>query len=280
MVKITSVLAGAAAVAAVSAQQDLPNISAGCTGTLFQLALGDLGQCLQMTTLLQFIGQSGSIIDPLNNYLGQLCADGAPTCSNQTLDDAQSQLNQSCSGDLENAGANGGQVNALFQIFDHYDEVRTAACSRNDTTNEYCLTSTLEQVQNVTGQDVSADFFLNVLTGSGDSISQLSDAFSSGEFCTGCVATIYQQAVMANGSIEDTELADTLEQQCGNQTLTNPSGVQSSSPASSSASPSASGASGSSSGNAAGAVQVVSSGAVIGSVVMLGAVALGGALVL
>lgn len=58
-----------------------------------------------------------------------------------------------------------------------------------NSTNEYCLTSTLSQVQNVTGQDVTADFFLNVLTGSGDSISQLSNAFESGEFCTGCVAT-------------------------------------------------------------------------------------------
>lgn len=83
---------------------------------------------------------------------------------------------------------------------------------------------------------------------------------------------------MANGSIEDTQLADTLEQQCGNETLTNPSGVQSSSPASSSAA--SGGASGSSSPNAAGVAQLMSSGAVIGSAVMLGAVALGGALVL
>lgn len=100
----------------------------------------------------------------------------------------------------------------------------------------------------------------------------------------GCAdeTSIYQQAVQANGSIQDTQLADTLEQQCGNETLTNPSGVQSSSPASSSASASggSGGASGSTSPNAAGAAQILSSGAVIGSAVMLGAVALGGALVL
>ena len=57
------------------------------------------------------------------------------------------------------------------------------------STNEYCLTSTLEQVQNSTGTDVTPSFFLNLLTGSGDSISQLSSSFSNGEFCTGCVAT-------------------------------------------------------------------------------------------
>lgn len=58
-----------------------------------------------------------------------------------------------------------------------------------NSTNEYCLTSTLEQVQNSTGTDVTPSFFLNLLTGSGDSISQLSSSFSNGEFCTGCVAT-------------------------------------------------------------------------------------------
>lgn len=57
------------------------------------------------------------------------------------------------------------------------------------STNEYCLTSTLEQVQNSTGTDVTPSFFLNLLTGSGDSISQLSSSFNNGEFCTGCVAT-------------------------------------------------------------------------------------------
>lgn len=57
------------------------------------------------------------------------------------------------------------------------------------STDEYCLTSTLEQVQNSTNEDVSPSFFLNLLTGSGDSISQLSSSFQDGEFCTGCVAT-------------------------------------------------------------------------------------------
>lgn len=280
MVKITSLLAGAAAVAAVSAQDlNLPNISSGCTGTLVQLALGDLGQCLQLTQLLTIVGTSGSVIEPLNGYLGSLCADNAPVCDNSTLDNAQSQIDSSCSGDLEGAGANGGQVQAILQIFDHYTEVRTAACSRNETTNEYCLTSTLSQVQNVTGEDVTADFFLNILTGSGDSISQLSGAFDSGEFCTGCVATIYQQAVMANGSIEDTQLADTLEQQCGNETLTSPSGVTSPSGGASSSAPAASG-SATESPNGAGVATIMSTGAVYGTVVMLGAVALGGALVL
>lgn len=94
------------------------------------------------------------------------------------------------------------------------------------------------------------------------------------------ISSIYQQAVKANSSIADTSFANTLQQQCGNETLTNtsPSGVAGASSAASS-SP-ASSASGSTSPNAAGPVQIMSTAAIYGTVVMLGAVAVGGALVL
>jgi len=77
--------------------------------------------------------ESGSIIDPLNEYLGDLCADGATMCSNQTLTDAQSQIDQNCAEDVQNAGASDSVVTALLSVFDHYDEVITGACSRNET---------------------------------------------------------------------------------------------------------------------------------------------------
>jgi hypothetical protein len=76
---------------------------------------------------------SGSIIDPLNSYLGSLCADGNTRCSNETLSNAQTQIDNNCSSDLQNAGANDNIVNALLQVFDNYDEVITAACSKNET---------------------------------------------------------------------------------------------------------------------------------------------------
>jgi hypothetical protein len=87
---------------------------------------------------------------------------------------------------------------------------------------------------------------------------------------------------MANGSIADTSLASTLEQQCGNETLTATSGVVtgSSSASATGAGASSSAASASSSPNAAGVAQSLSSGAIYGAVAMIGAVAAGGALIL
>jgi hypothetical protein len=87
---------------------------------------------------------------------------------------------------------------------------------------------------------------------------------------------------MANGSIADTSLASTLEQQCGNETLTATSGVVTGSASASAtgAGASSSAASASTSANAAGVAQSLSSGAIYGAVAMIGAVAAGGALIL
>jgi hypothetical protein len=76
---------------------------------------------------------SGSVIDPLNSYLGSLCADGATRCSNETLQNAQTQVDQNCASDVQNAGASDNVVTALLQVFDKYPQVITAACSRNET---------------------------------------------------------------------------------------------------------------------------------------------------
>jgi len=89
---------------------------------------------------------------------------------------------------------------------------------------------------------------------------------------------------MANGSIADSSLANTLQQQCGNETLTATSGVVSGSASASStgggAAASSSAASASTTPNAAGLAQSLSTGAIYGAVAMIGAVAAGGALIL
>lgn len=88
---------------------------------------------------------------------------------------------------------------------------------------------------------------------------------------------------MANGSIADSSLASTLQQQCGNETLTATSGVVSGSASASStgaAAASSSAASASTTPNAAGLAQSLSTGAIYGAVAMIGAVAAGGALIL
>lgn len=74
---------------------------------------------------------SGSIVDPLNSYLGDLCS--APQCSNSTLSSAESSLQSSCSSDLSGSGTAAAEVGALLAALQNYPEVYTAACSKNTT---------------------------------------------------------------------------------------------------------------------------------------------------
>jgi hypothetical protein len=55
-------------------------------------------------------------------------------------------------------------------------------------TDEYCVVSTLEAVQNATGQTLDLNFLSNILSGNNQALEDINEALDSGELCTGCVA--------------------------------------------------------------------------------------------
>ena len=123
----------------------------------------------------------------LDSYLGSLCANSTQKCSNATLTSAQTTVESACASDLSSAGGQGA-VSVLNGLFESYPEFYTAACSRNETTSSYCVTSILYQLQNATGQDLSFSTVSTLLSGGSDGLSQLNSALNDGQLCTGCVA--------------------------------------------------------------------------------------------
>ena len=106
----------------------------GCTTQIAALALGDLGSCLALTSLLSVVqGGNGSIVDPLNSYLSTLCSSSTPTCSNSTLSSAQSAIQSGCSSDISSGGSDGEEVEALVAALNYYPEIYSAGCSKNST---------------------------------------------------------------------------------------------------------------------------------------------------
>ncbi|ORX36652.1 hypothetical protein BD324DRAFT_458985 [Kockovaella imperatae] len=187
-----------------------------CTSELALLALtGPISECLQLTSLLPVISGSGSVIPSLNSYLSSICSSSTPRCSSSALQYANGNLTNSCSSDLSGGGNDATEIEALQQLLMHYDNVYDAGCAKNSTENQYCLTSTLYQVQNSTGQQITTSFLTSLLAGSGDGLSQIEQTFSSGRLCTGCVKTIYEQAVDANSSIANSAIAKDLSNTCG-----------------------------------------------------------------
>ncbi|WVR07059.1 hypothetical protein IAU60_004098 [Kwoniella sp. DSM 27419] len=188
--------------------------AAGCTGTVGLLAFGDLGSCLQLTSLLPVIQNGGDLVSSVNSYLGSLCASSTPQCSNSTLTNAESNIQSGCSSDLSGGGTNAAEVNALLTLLKNYPQVIAAGCSKNTTTNDYCLTETLTTIQQSTGSNITVSYIAGLL-GSSDSISSLEQVFGTGKLCTSCVSGIYYEVKQANSSVADSSVGKALTNQCG-----------------------------------------------------------------
>nr|XP_019001197.1 uncharacterized protein I203_06393 [Kwoniella mangroviensis CBS 8507]OCF64658.1 hypothetical protein I203_06393 [Kwoniella mangroviensis CBS 8507] len=192
-------------------------LSSGCTTQLASLALGDLGSCLQLTSLLPVLSGSSndSITSTINTYLGSLCSSSTPTCDNSTLTSAQSSVNSACSSDYSAGGTDAIEIQGLVGLLGNYNEIYAAGCSKNSTTNTYCVTDALTTVQNATGQSITVNYLTSILSGDSSTLSGLESVLSSGSLCTGCVSGIYYEAKQANSSIGDTSFGQALTQQCG-----------------------------------------------------------------
>lgn len=268
--------------AAAVAYAQVPGLSSGCTTQVGLLAFGDLGQCLQLTQILSVFTSSGSVISPLNNYLNSLCASSTPKCSNSTLTSANNTLNSACSSDVSGGGSAATIIQTVQQVLGSYPQFITAACSKNSTTNSFCLTETLTAVQNATGQDVSVSNVASLLSGSSSGLSGLGNSLTGGQLCTGCVAGFYQQARAANASITSSPVGQTIQSQCGANFGQQVTGVLSSAVAASNTGSASGGASSSpaaSSSRAAGFMNArtdIPLPIVAAAVSVLGGVALGG----
>jgi len=211
-------------VLAAAAGSQAQSLSSSCTGAVAQLAFSDLGRCLSLTSALSLLGTSGSIIDPLNSYLNDFCAESTPTCSNSTLESAQTTIEQSCASDLNAAGGSSA-ANILETLLNNYPQVKTAACSRNETADQFCVVNTLSTVQNTTGTSVDLSFFTGLI-GASDAPDALTQLAQTGQLCTGCNQEIWTQAKIADPNFANSSFGQSVTDQCGaNFTSATPTGV-------------------------------------------------------
>ncbi|WRT66393.1 uncharacterized protein IL334_003349 [Kwoniella shivajii] len=192
-------------------------LSTGCTTQLASLALGDLGSCLQLTSLLPVLSGSSnsSVISTVNTYLTSLCSSSTPTCANGTLTSAQSSVQSACASDFSEGGTSAVEIQGLIGLLGHYDQIYDAGCSKNATTNDYCIVDALNTVSNATGQTISLSYITSILSGDSTVLSGLETVYNSGSLCTGCVSGIYYEALQANSSIASTSFGQGLTSKCG-----------------------------------------------------------------
>lgn len=107
----------------------LPRISTQCQGTLVTLVTSPDAQCMSPEALAGLIvsGANASVITPINNWLGDLCA--RPACSNNTLASIVTNVTAGCQSDLQSFGISNSSVDEIIQIVQEvYPVARQVAC--------------------------------------------------------------------------------------------------------------------------------------------------------
>ncbi|GMK54302.1 hypothetical protein CspeluHIS016_0108880 [Cutaneotrichosporon spelunceum] len=222
--KLATVAAALALAAGANAQISIPGLSTGCTTAFAGFIVGDLSSCLQVTALLPVLSSGGnsSAVPALNGYLSSLCASSTPTCTNATLSSAASRVRNGCTQELANSAS---IPSVILTVLDNYTPIQKAACSKNTTNNEFCVTDSLNTIQNISGTDVTFNTITSLLGGSADVESQLQQVLGTGDLCTGCVAGIYNAALEINSGVAGSSVGQAVTGQCGADFGMNVTGV-------------------------------------------------------
>ncbi|CAD6586686.1 MAG: hypothetical protein TREMPRED_004514 [Tremellales sp. Tagirdzhanova-0007] len=224
---------------------------------------------------------SGSIIPSLNTYFTALCANSTPTCSNATITSAQSSIASGCASDISSGGTDAAEIDALGVLLKDYPEVYSGGCTKNSSTGDFCVTDTLNTFQSDTGTNVSVSFLTALLAGD---TSTFQTALNSGNLCTGCVQSLYEQALRANASIANNTLGQAIQSKCGasfaSSSATGISGGASASSSSASAATSSSASKSAGSAQAGVPQPLTLLPIAVAALSMMTAVAIGGSLVL
>ncbi|KAJ7251554.1 hypothetical protein B0H12DRAFT_1119579 [Mycena haematopus] len=173
----------AAAAGLASAQ----SLSADCTNSLKGILASPDAACLNPSSLLSFfVGSAQSVPDTVNNWLSGLCSSGF--CSNDTLAAVVTNITAGCASDF---GAAGGVPETVTQIVQEvYPTARAIMCLQDDSSDQLCVTETLNNLQTIVGKLSFSD--LNVATAFGDFQQILVGAKNLA--CTGCTRAAFRLA--------------------------------------------------------------------------------------
>jgi len=207
----TSILYTFAAAAGLASAQSL---STSCTNSLKGLLASPEAGCLNPSALLSFfVGSAQSVPDTVNSWLTGLCSTGS--CSNDTLAAVVTNITSGCASDFGIAAA-GGVPETVTQIVQEvYPTARSIMCLQDDTTQQLCVTETLNNVQAIVGKLSFSD--LNVATAFSDFQNILVGAKNLA--CTGCTNAAFalasQLSLVSQFPAAEQQVADQIDAICG-----------------------------------------------------------------
>ena len=192
----------------VRSNKPILTIHRGCKNALngfFSNTTSGASQCLNTNGLVGILtaGANTSIVNPVSNFVWPFCA--ADPCSNQTIQDAETNINSNCGSDFNGvvAGTVESGINFLFNtvVLNAYSTVRDVLCLgqwvwfnfrslslilTGDRASQNCIVETLTNIQNAINEPLSlnnvADLPIKVFEGTANITGNFTTLF-----CTDCI---------------------------------------------------------------------------------------------
>ncbi|KDE08909.1 hypothetical protein MVLG_01004 [Microbotryum lychnidis-dioicae p1A1 Lamole] len=181
-------------------------LSSACQSAVVSLLGSDFGTCASLTGLVAVATTSGSIINPVNTWLENICT---KTCNSTTLINAQKAVFTGCATDISSGVTTAVALQAAIAS---YTTFRSAACMESTSNSTLCLTQLLTEIQAVSGNLTITEVLS--LTSNLTSIESLPTA----EACSDCNKALFTtlEPVITNASgTASSELKAGLSSKCG-----------------------------------------------------------------
>jgi len=148
-----------------------------------------LGTCLQVGRLPAIFNAKGSVIQPVNDWLNDMCK--AQDCKEKDLDKGRKAIQQHCQAEAADPT---NVVYVLNEWINNYGTVRLGLCGQAQG-KDWCVTNVLTTVQDTAHVEINTAFVRSVMSGGGSATGPIKDTIEQGALCTDCFARYVNAAV-------------------------------------------------------------------------------------
>lgn len=146
-------------------------------------------------------------------YLDEFCSDQTPVCPADVLHTTAAAFRSNC-GTI----SPGSFIGVTLLLLEHYDLMRPILCTKNQTTDSFCVVDMLDTVAGAMDRKLDVLYIWDVLNRDTSALLPIVRLFESGRLCTGCISGFVDNARRMgyiSGEDEALPFFSTIRGKCG-----------------------------------------------------------------